>query len=36
VYLTYAGREASAAPAAGYMQLHLEQQQRLVEDALYG
>jgi len=36
IYLTYAGREASAAPAAGYMQLHLEQQQRLIEDALYG
>jgi 2-oxoglutarate dehydrogenase E1 component len=36
LYLTYAGREASAAPAAGYMQLHVEQQQRLVEDALYG
>jgi len=36
LYLTYAGREASAAPAAGYMQLHIEQQARLVEDALYG
>ena len=36
LYLTYAGRDASAAPAAGYMQLHLEQQTRLVEDALYG
>jgi len=36
LYLTYAGRDASAAPAAGYMQLHLEQQRRLVEDALYG
>jgi 2-oxoglutarate dehydrogenase E1 component len=36
LYLTYAGRDASAAPAAGYMQLHLEQQSRLVEDALYG
>jgi 2-oxoglutarate dehydrogenase E1 component len=36
LYLSYAGREASAAPAAGYMQLHVEQQARLVEDALYG
>ena len=36
LYLSYAGREASAAPAAGYMQLHIEQQARLVEDALYG
>jgi 2-oxoglutarate dehydrogenase E1 component len=36
LYLTYAGREASAAPAAGNMQLHIEQQRRLVEDALYG
>jgi 2-oxoglutarate dehydrogenase E1 component len=36
LYLTYAGREASAAPAVGYMQVHVEQQQRLVEDALYG
>jgi len=36
LYLTYAGREASAAPAAGYMQLHVEQQARLVDDALYG
>jgi 2-oxoglutarate dehydrogenase E1 component len=36
LYLSYAGREASAAPAAGYMQLHIQQQSRLVEDALYG
>jgi 2-oxoglutarate dehydrogenase E1 component len=36
LYLSYAGREASAAPAAGYMQLHIQQQARLVEDALYG
>jgi 2-oxoglutarate dehydrogenase E1 component len=36
LYLSYAGREASAAPAAGYMQMHIQQQQRLVEDALYG
>jgi 2-oxoglutarate dehydrogenase E1 component len=36
LYLTYAGREGSAAPAAGYMHRHLEEQNRLVEDALYG
>ncbi len=36
LYLSYAGREASAAPAAGYMPLHIQQQTRLVEDALYG
>ncbi len=29
----YAGREMAAAPAAGSMSLHVEQQQRLVEDA---
>ncbi|TVS08628.1 MAG: 2-oxoglutarate dehydrogenase E1 component [Gammaproteobacteria bacterium] len=36
IYLRYAGRDASAAPAAGYMSVHLEQQERLVKDALYG
>jgi 2-oxoglutarate dehydrogenase E1 component len=36
LYLSYAGREGSASPAAGYQQLHIEQQTRLVEDALYG
>jgi 2-oxoglutarate dehydrogenase E1 component len=36
LYLAYAGREASAAAAAGYMHRHLEEQARLVEDALYG
>lgn len=35
LYLHYAGRDASAAPAAGYMALHLEQQHKLIEDALY-
>ena len=30
------GERRSAAPAAGYMQLHAQQQARLVEDALYG
>ncbi|CAM3633530.1 2-oxoglutarate dehydrogenase E1 component [Parendozoicomonas haliclonae] len=32
--LTYAGRPASAAPACGYMSVHVEQQQKLVADAL--
>lgn len=32
--LRYAGREASASPAVGYMSLHLKQQRALVEDAL--
>ncbi|HKJ95489.1 MAG TPA: 2-oxoglutarate dehydrogenase E1 component, partial [Gammaproteobacteria bacterium] len=32
--LTYAGRDASASPAAGYAKLHHEQQRRLVEEAL--
>ncbi len=34
IYLRYAGREGSAAPAAGYMSLHLEQQAQLINDAL--
>ncbi|MCC5871833.1 MAG: 2-oxoglutarate dehydrogenase E1 component [Gammaproteobacteria bacterium] len=36
VYLRYAGRDASAAPAGGYMSVHVEQQERLVKEALYG
>ena len=32
--LRYVGREASPSPAVGYYKLHLEQQQRLVEEAL--
>ncbi|MFI4936985.1 MAG: 2-oxoglutarate dehydrogenase E1 component [Candidatus Berkiellales bacterium] len=32
--LQFAGREASASPAAGYMQAHTEQQEALVKDAL--
>jgi 2-oxoglutarate dehydrogenase E1 component len=32
--LSYVGREASAAPAAGSMSLHLEQQKRFLADAL--
>jgi 2-oxoglutarate dehydrogenase E1 component len=34
LYLNYAGREAAAAPAAGYMSTHLEQQTQFVNDAL--
>jgi 2-oxoglutarate dehydrogenase E1 component len=32
--LTYAGREASASPAAGYAALHLREQEQLIKDAL--
>ena len=32
--LTYAGRAASAAPAVGYMSVHVKEQQALVQDAL--
>ena len=32
--LTYAGREASASPAAGYTALHLREQEQLIKDAL--
>ena len=32
--LVYAGRKPSAAPAVGYYQVHIEQQKRLVRDAL--
>lgn len=32
--LRYAGREASAAPACGYMSTHAREQQQLVDDAL--
>ncbi|MBA6412411.1 2-oxoglutarate dehydrogenase E1 component [Parahaliea sp. F7430] len=34
VNLRYVGREASAAPAAGYMALHLEQQERFINEAM--
>ena len=34
--LLYAGREASASAAAGYMSLHVRQQEQLIHDALYG
>lgn len=33
-YLTYAGRKASAAPAVGYMSVHVKEQQALITDAL--
>ena len=36
LYLAYTGREASAAAAAGYMSLHVRQQDQLVSDALHG
>ena len=32
--LAYAGREASASPAAGYMALHIQQQEKLIKEAL--
>ena len=31
--LTYAGRQGSASPAAGYMALHLKEQEQLINDA---
>ena len=34
IYLRHVGREASAAPAAGYMSLHLEQQENFINEAL--
>ncbi|WP_277811634.1 2-oxoglutarate dehydrogenase E1 component [Chromohalobacter canadensis] len=34
--LKFAGRPASAAPASGYMSVHVEQQRQLVEDAITG
>ncbi|MFA7554389.1 MAG: 2-oxoglutarate dehydrogenase E1 component [Spongiibacteraceae bacterium] len=34
LYLDYAGREASASPAAGYMALHVAQQEKVIADAL--
>jgi len=33
LYLQYAGREASAAPACGHMSVHIEEQKNLVNDA---
>ena len=34
VYLRYAGRDGSAAPAAGYMALHVAQQEKFIDEAL--
>ena len=34
LYLEYAGRDASASPAAGYMALHLKQQEQFIKQAL--
>ena len=34
IYLRYVAREGSAAPAAGYMSLHIEQQEQLINEAL--
>ena len=34
VYLRYVGRDSSAAPAAGYMALHLEQMRKFIDEAL--
>ena len=36
IELDFAGRDASAAAAAGYMTLHVRQQEKLIEDALIG
>jgi 2-oxoglutarate dehydrogenase E1 component len=33
LYLQYAGRDASAAPACGHMSVHVEEQKKLVNDA---
>ncbi|MGZ5051514.1 MAG: 2-oxoglutarate dehydrogenase E1 component [Methylobacter sp.] len=36
ISITYAGREASAAPAVGNFRVHIEQQKAVVQAALYG
>ena len=36
ISVTYAGREASAAPAVGNFRVHIEQQKAVVHSALYG
>ncbi len=36
ISITYAGREASAAPAVGNFRVHIEQQKAVVKSALYG
>ena len=34
LHLSYVGRESSAAPAAGYMSVHLEEQKKFIDEAL--
>jgi len=34
LFLSYVGREASAAPACGYMSAHLEEQEKFINEAL--
>ena len=34
VYLRYVGRDSSAAPAAGYMALHMEQLNNFIDESL--
>jgi 2-oxoglutarate dehydrogenase E1 component len=34
LFLHYVGREASAAPACGYMSAHLEEQEKFINEAL--
>jgi len=36
IKVTYAGRKASASPAVGNFQVHIEQQKAVVQSALYG
>ena len=36
ISVRYAGREASASPAVGHFQVHIEQQKAVVKSALYG
>jgi len=36
IVMSYAGREASAAPAVGSFHVHIEQQKAVVQSALYG
>ena len=35
LYLKYAGRTSSAAPACGYLSVHVEEQERLINDAFF-
>jgi len=34
LHLSYVGRESSAAPASGYMSVHLEEQKQFIDQAL--